>query len=151
MGKTTKWLDKLHLIANMHRNFVHHLFVPWDVASIPWSSASYPILMSTLTSSKSSPAISSSSEEYTSSLVLWQYRSVWSLWVLNVTYSSQCSQNFLSDAMLNQFFLFIIFFRSHLKFQDQPKEIKATCRPAKIFRGISVTSWGHKATANPLL
>ena len=37
----------------------------------------------------------------------------------------------------------IIFFRSHLKFQEPPyqrKEIKATCRPAKMFRGISVTS-----------
>ena len=37
----------------------------------------------------------------------------------------------------------IIFFRSHLKFQEPPyqrKEIKATCRPPKMFRGISVTS-----------
>ena len=39
--------------------------------------------------------------------------------------------------------LFIIFFRSHLEFQEPPyqrKEKKATCRPAKMFRGISVTS-----------
>ena len=37
----------------------------------------------------------------------------------------------------------IIFFHSHLKFQEPPyqrKEIKATCRPAKMFRGISVES-----------